>query len=277
MMNLRSTRLLAFCVLCLLGMSTLPAAESPRGSITIENIAAIKYPTSPAWSPDGTKVAFLWDAAGKQDLFVVTPGSAAIPLTDFAPDPDLLVSDIGAFAWVTNDQLLFGKDGQLWTVSVPTHTLTRVGDGLGDAAAFALSPDRQQIAFVRRGQIWIGSVAAKTQRQLTNLPDGLAPAVPVFSRDGRWLAFAAPRGGLEPEDLPWNGAMVRSMENVTRERRVGIVSMQGGDVAWIPSLGAVSGVQFAADGAVVYQELSPDGKTREIKTVRRQPAASAVA
>ena len=52
-------------------------AEPPKGSITIERIADIKYPTNPAWSPDGTKVAFLWDAAGKQDLFVVTPGSAA--------------------------------------------------------------------------------------------------------------------------------------------------------------------------------------------------------
>src|SRR5262245_29400249 len=106
----RSTGLSALAAVCLLGVTTLPAAESPRGSITIERIAAIKYPTNPAWSPDGSKVAFLWDAAGKQDLFVVTPGSAATALTDFTPDPDLLVSDIGAFAWATNDQLLFGKD-----------------------------------------------------------------------------------------------------------------------------------------------------------------------
>ncbi len=119
---------------------------------------------------------------------------------------------------------------------------------------------------------------ARTQRQLTNLPDGLAPAVPVFSPDGRWLAFTASRGGLEPEDLPWNGPLVRSMENVTRERRLGIVAAQGGDVAWVPTVGATSGVQFAGDGALVYQELSPDGKTREIKTVRAgRPAARAVA
>jgi dipeptidyl aminopeptidase/acylaminoacyl peptidase len=251
-----------------LGLAVPALADPPRGSITIERIAAIKYPTNPAWSPDGTKVAFLWDAAGKQDLFVVTPGSPPVQLTDFAVDPELLLSDIGSVGWIANDQLLFGKDGQLWAVSTATRAPARVGGALADAAAFALSPDRRQLAFVRRGQLWIGSVAAKTERQLTNLPDGLAPGLPVFSADGRWLTFSASRSGLEPEDLPWNGGLVRSMETVTRERRLGVVAAHGGDVAWIPTLGATSNMQFAGDGSLIYQEVSPDGKTREIKTAR---------
>ena len=264
-MTLRSVVL---CALLAMGQAALLHTEPPRGSITIERIADIKYPTSPAWSPDGTRVAFLWDAAGKQDLFVVTPGSAARQLTDFPVDPNLLVSDIGNVAWTSNDELLFGKDGGLWTVSVAAAKPARMTAPLGDAGAFALSADRKQIAFQRRGQLWTGNVAAKTERQLTNVADGLTPGVPVFSSDGRWLAFTASRGGLEPEDLPWNGPMVRSMENVNRERRLGVIAAQGGDVAWVPSVGQVSGAQFGGDGSVVYQELSPDGKTREIKLVR---------
>ena len=62
--------------------------------------------------------------------------------------------------------------------------------------------------------------------------------------------------------------MVRSMENGTRERRLGMIAAQGGDVSWVPTVGATSGVQFAGDGSLVYQELSPDGKTREIKSAR---------
>ncbi|MGE0816133.1 MAG: prolyl oligopeptidase family serine peptidase [Vicinamibacterales bacterium] len=259
------------CGLVAVGLAVDLHAEPARGSITIERIADIKYPTNPSWSPDGRRVAFLWDAAGKQDLFVVTPGGTPAALTDFAVDPQLLVSDIGAFEWVSNDEIWFAKDGQLWRVAAgPDRPApARVGGGLADAGRFALSPDRAQIAFLRGGQIWLASVGAKTQRRITNLPDGgPSPGVPVFSHDGRWLAFTATRGGLMPEDLPWNGPMVRSMENVTLERRVGVVAAQGGDVWWIPTVGAVSNLQFAGDGGVVYQELSPDGKTREIKTAR---------
>ena len=82
-----------------------------------------------------------------------------------------------------------------------------------------------------------------SERQVTNLPEGLGAGVPVFSMDGRWLAFTASRGGLEPEDLPWNGPMVRSMENVSRERRLGVVATQGGDVSRILSSAFVASVK----------------------------------
>lgn len=256
-------RVLPVLMLCCLVGNAL--AEAPKGTITIERIADIKYPTNAAWSPDGKMVAFLFDAAGKQDLFVATPGQKAVALTDFPVDADLLQADIGNLAWASANEILFSKDGQLWTVS-PTSPRPGRFAGLTDAANFTLSRDRKQIAFVRRGQIWIGSIAAKTQRQLTNLAEPLTASVPVFSADGRWLAFTASRSGLAQEDLPWNGNLVRSFENFTTDRRLGIVSAQGGDIAWVPTVGNVGGLNWAAEGTLLYQEQSPDGKTREIKS-----------
>ena len=137
--------------------------------------------------------------------------------------------------------------------------------GLADAANFRLSDDRKQIAFIRRGQLWLGSVGAKTQRQLTFLREGLTASAPVFSSDGRWLAFSGSRGGMEQYRLPFNGERIRSYVNAPAERKLGIVAAQGGDVAWIPTIGATTAAQFTAEGTLLYQEVSPDGKTREIK------------
>ena len=105
-----------FCVAIVALSLVIPAkAQPPRGSLTIDRISQVKYPSAPAWSPDGTKVAFLWDAWGKQDLYVVTPGEAPfdsaqgkpIALTDFPVDPDIRTSDVTGLAWASPTEILF--------------------------------------------------------------------------------------------------------------------------------------------------------------------------
>src|SRR6266704_2842531 len=97
-------RHLVFFLLLACFVKDASAAEPPRGSITIERISYVKYPSAPAWSPDGKMVAFLWDSWGKQDLFVAKPGEKPVALTDFPVNPDTLLSDIGQIAWVSPDQ-----------------------------------------------------------------------------------------------------------------------------------------------------------------------------
>ena len=251
------------------------ATDSPRGSLTIDRISHVKYPSAPAWSPDGSKIAFLWDSWGKQDLFVVTPGQRPVQLTDFPLDPEILTSDINGFAWVSPNEILFSRDRGLWTVA-PTAGAkpSRYGGGLGDAGNFTLSRDKKLIAFTRGGQIWIASLKDKTQRPVT----GLAPmnaGNPAFSFDGEWIAFTSNSGG-QPADqglLAFNGDRMRVVGNSggvvaggAVERRLGVVSAYGGDITWIPVVGNPGSVQFTADRSLVWSEGSATGKTREIKT-----------
>jgi dipeptidyl aminopeptidase/acylaminoacyl peptidase len=245
------------------------AQEPPRGSITIDRIADVKYPTDQAWSPDSKAVAFLWDAAGKQDLFMAQPGGAPIALTDFPVDPDILTSNISHFEWISAEEIVFGKDDGLWTVSIASRKPVRLA-GYQGVSSFSLSNDRTQIAYVRAGQVWVGSLAGKTQRQLTRISDGSRLSAPSFSLDNNYVAFTAGFTSDTPEPLPFNGNRLVAMHLRTWGTRLGIVSVFSGDPVLIPTTegggggGAGTRIEWAAGPVVVHQEFSPDRKTREI-------------
>ncbi len=184
------------------------AQSTPRGSITIDRIADIKYPTDQHWSPDGKQIAFLWDAAGKQDLFAVTPGEAPVALTNFPVDPDLLVSDIDHFEWASAEDIIFSKGGRLWSVSTRSRRPEPL-PGFEGVSSFSLSAGRQQIAFVLNGDIYVAALKEKTRRRLTHMPEGLHPYDPTFSPDGMYVAFSASRQEQTPEPLPYNGNLIK--------------------------------------------------------------------
>jgi dienelactone hydrolase len=251
----------------LMATSMLHAENPPRGSITIDRIADIKYPSAPAWSPDNTTVAFLWDAAGKQDLYMVKPGSAPVALTNFPVDPSTLRSDIGRFEWASSDEVMFSKGGQLWSVSTSSPRPSRIS-GFEGVSVFTLSRDKKQIAFVRKGQIWVASLKVKTERQLTHLPEGLSVSGLAFSPDDKYVSFNSSHNDDVADPLPFNGDRVKVYRSVRWDARLGIVSTFLGDPIWIPSSGengGAGGAQWVAGPGIVYQEFSPDRKTRMIK------------
>jgi dipeptidyl aminopeptidase/acylaminoacyl peptidase len=261
-----------FCLLLFAGLSiSLPALaqQAPRGSITIDRIADIKYPTEARWSPDGQTIAFLWDAAGNQQLFMVRPGTPPAALTSFPVDPNLLQSDIGHFEWSSPSEIILARAGGLWTVST-TSPSPKPLPGFEGVTSFSLSGDKKQIAFVLNDDVWVTSLRAGTRRRLTRIPDGLHAANPTFSPDSQYVAFAAARHQSAPEPLPYNGNLVKVFRNTSWDDRIGVVSVYdyGAEPAWIPVSARNYGsteMQWAAGPSIVHVEYSPDHKTMEIK------------
>jgi len=72
----------------------------------------------------------------------------------------------------------------------------------------AIGPDK--IAFVYAGQLWVTDQAGKNPRQLTvDLP---VQGTPVFSPDGKWIAFSAERdGNIDVYLMPAEGGQSRRL------------------------------------------------------------------
>jgi len=248
--------------LCALAPACLVAQEAPKGSITIDAIADIKYPTELSWSPDSKSVAFLWDAAGKQDLYVSQGGGEPVALTDFPIDPEIYTSDIGHVEWASADQIIFAKDGALWTVSLSTRMPARL-PGFQGVTVFSLSHDRKQMAYIKSGQVWVSSLAGKTDRQVTRIADGSRLAGPIFSLDDQYIAFSLSFGTELPEPMPYNGNRMEVLRTRTFGTRLGIVSVFYGDPVILPTSGGAG--QWVAGPALVHEEYTGDRKTRQIE------------
>ncbi len=249
--------------------ATACVAATPRGSITIDRIADIKYPSDQQGSPDGKTVAFLWDAAGKQDLYAVHPGEAPVALTDFSVDPDILTSDIEHFEWATPDLLIFSKDGQLWSTSLASPHPQQLPNMAG-VSVFALSADRRQIAFVQKGDVYVESLAAHTRRRLTHVSEGLTISRVSFSPDSSYVAFDAARYQSVPEPLPYNGDLVKVFRQLSWDDRIGVVSVYAfaAEPLWIqvsPRNYGSTDMQWGAGPSILHEEFSPDHKTLEIQ------------
>jgi TolB protein len=167
---------------------------------------------SPAWSPDGSKLAYVSFESGKGQIFVQEVATGARQLVADFPGVN------GAPAFSPDGRrlaLTLSKDGDLeiYILELATGRLTRLTDNTAIDTEPSWTPDGQAIVFTSdRGgepQLYEVTLAGGTPRRLTF--EGDYNARPRLSPDGKELAMMHRSNGrfrIAVLDLDTNGLRV---------------------------------------------------------------------
>ena len=191
---------------------------------------------SPAVAPDGQRVAYVEQQGTRSDLKVGTQAvTSGEDVFMFTPE------------WIEGDRLLYTADGGIRTkpaaggatASVPfSASVTLPGGSYDkkkhnfDAKRFRsltgvltpqLSPNGKRVAFVALNDLWLMKIGGKPKR-LTD--DSYQEVNPVFSRDGKRLAYSSDRKGTE--DI-----YVHTLKS-GKERRVTALDTAEVSASWSP-------------------------------------------
>jgi dipeptidyl-peptidase 4 len=154
-------------LLTLLGQLASPAPAQP---LTVERIVSQSpalfgtAPAAPAWSPDGKRLAFLWNDAAmptREIWLVDRSGTTPRRLSGGAA--------VSEFVWADSDTLLYLSGGDLYRLVASrgvAQALTRDG---GQRSSLSVSPDGRTAAFLRDADLWLLPLAGSAPVQATHV------------------------------------------------------------------------------------------------------------
>jgi Tol biopolymer transport system component len=215
----------------------------PSAASSPENLF---YQVDPAWSPDGTKLAFASTRSGVPAIWVMNADGSGSKLLTSGPK--------GAShpSWSPDGkQIVFGGANHvgLYVVDADGSHLHRIGKDSAKVAFPSWSPKGNWIAFSRTApgtpitELWVIHPDGKGLRRVTSLASTVAS--PSWAPDGKRLAFAAPvRGQYEIYETNLDGSGLK---------RLTASAAEDIDPAWSPDGKLIA---FSRDGAIDTVDLA---------------------
>ncbi|HEY1500257.1 MAG TPA: S9 family peptidase [Acidobacteriaceae bacterium] len=253
-------------VLTLAGLVFFSGTPAIAAPLTISQLLDIRHPNQPVWSPNGRRIAYLWDRCDVVNLYVVESDGKSLPraltqLTD-GKVTDQFWSDDGR-------SLYFFQNGKLWNVNADGGTAAKVWAPRGGASSVTPSPDRTRVAAIVAGEDGGHMLVVRTLATGTNQPiahnNGLIYSV-RWSPDGQRLAFVGD-GKIIPHDVSpaYSGAKLVYRDPEFVPGRLYVVSIAGGEpVALGSNESRYEGISWAGNGRLTYERQAEDFKDRRI-------------
>jgi tricorn protease len=239
---------------------TLPAEKGDPRNLTNSPGVAERYP---AWSPDGTRIAFFSDESGEYALHVVAQdGTGEIKTINLGSPPSFFYNP----AWSPDSKKIAYTDKRLnlWYVDLDGGDRVKVDTDTYDAPERSLdpawSPDSRFLAYTKRLEshlhaVFVHDLGEGRSHQLT---DGLSDArYPAFDKGGKSLYFTA-----STDVGPTTGWLDMSSMNQPTTRSAYLVVLRSGE----PSpLAPESDEEAAKDGGKEDEKKDADEDEDEDK------------
>ncbi|HWH07615.1 MAG TPA: S9 family peptidase, partial [Candidatus Thermoplasmatota archaeon] len=260
-----------------------------KGSISVEELAALPVATGFVRSWDGNRVAFYWNKSGRFEIHVLDLRTRE---TRQLTDGDLPATPRGGMVWTRDDRaVVFVRDNKgdeqnnLVKVDLDTLAVTQLNDDpRTQEYAGEMHPDNTRMAVTsnRAGQVNVFTLDLVHEthewRQITSF--GAPTSAGSWSPDGRWLSVTSNESsnlknvdaylvrddgsevrkalsvtdGSRDSISDWHpdGRRVAVTSDASGTSRAGILDLEGGQVRWLTPEGA--GYQE------VSARFSPDGR-----------------
>src|SRR5258707_5329756 len=238
-----------------------------KASLTIEQLIDIKHPSDPVWSPDGKRVAFVWDRADIRNLYVANADGSGQPvaLTAF---PEGGVADV--FWSEDGESVYFVHEGDLWEVQASGDAAKPAWSKPDRGSGVVPSPDGKRIAFVRSNRAEEQAARKGSDLIVRWLSDGTESTIThddvsirgiVWSPDGKTIGYSAGSKIVHHDDLPaYSGAKLIYRVSEYVRGQIYALKLTGGKPVAISTPGEYGGLAWVDSNRLVFDGQSKDFK-----------------
>lgn len=158
---------------------------------------------------------------GTSQVLLLTSDPIAITITGSPAATATTSTSTPPAAPPSNGNRPSGANTPRWTIAFVREGDVWEADGDGNNQRLVVhngespswSPDKSMLAFARKGNVWISDPDGQNQRQLTDSASLEAGVDPVFSPDGKWIAYRSwsERTGIMVREVSIDGKIDKEL------------------------------------------------------------------